>query len=801
MDFFNSSGWTFVVGLLILGLFTWYFATEYERRKRYLGTALSLVVLGFGLQCLLPVKETITLGLDLKGGVSFLLQLAPQEQQSQEGAQGEQEIYENEVTASMLDQAVAVIEKRVNHLGGTEPLIVPSGKDRILVQIPGLSDEKIAEARVNLQKVAKLEFKMVFPQSDQRISEIEAGTNIIPPGYRIEESVERAEAPAAPGEKAPEPKVERLLVKQRADLSGDRVASAFARYGPQGWEISLEFDGKGASQFGELTRQNVGNRLAIILDGKVMSAPVIRDAIYGGTAQITGTFTEEEARNLSSVLENPLRNPVKILDERLVSATLGTDSVQSGFFAGIVGLVGTLLTVLVYYRFPGIIANLALILNLVLLLAAMALFKFTLTLPGIAGIILSIGMAVDANVLIYERLREELDAGKSLKTAIASAYEKAFSAILDSNITTLITAAILFWQASGAVKGFAVTLIAGLLASMFSAILFTRVLFNWGTSMGWLKRVTMLDLMPKRKFNFVGMGRKALLISLLLVLGTVGYLAIDGARHLGVDFRGGDMVTIKARQMITEEEARAALASAGLSDFTVQIARSSEGEYLAIRSGQGTAGKIQETLLSKFTGADFSAPSVESVGPVVGRELAIKSGIALLLGMVGILVYVTARFEFSFAVGAIIALLHDVIITIGLFALFGREISMVFVGAILTIAGYSINDTIVVFDRIREGLLGSRRESVAATMNEAINLTLSRTILTGGTTLLSVLVLMFFGGPVLADFAIAILIGIIVGTYSSIFVASPLVLWWSRLTGRSVKEEVIETRTMLEKKA
>ncbi len=787
MDFLNNPTFIFFIGLTILILFAWYFATETPLRKRNLGTVLTLILVAFAVQNLIPLDKSIRLGLDLRGGTSFLLQLSPQTLESKISGAGPTR---EEITKSMLDQAVAVIEQRVNRYGVSEPLIAPAGKDRIMVQIPGLDVAQIEEAKETLQRVAKLEFKLVFPDSSRRLAEIEAGSNIIPPGYRVEEYFERRLSNAS-GEGPAE--TERLLVKQRADMSGDRVKAAFARYGAQGWEIALEFDSKGASQFAELTRQNVGNRLAIVLDGKVMSAPVIQDAIYGGNAQITGSFTEEEARNLASVLENPLQTPVKIIDQRTVSASLGEDSVRSGFIAGIIGLAVTLIAMMIYYRIPGVIANLALILNLFLLMGSMALFGFTLTLPGIAGIILSVGMAVDANVLIYERLREEIAVGKSLKAALESAYDKAFSAIFDSNVTTLITAIILFWQAVGAVKGFAVTLTAGIAASMFSALLFTRVAFRWGTDTGIIKHLSMLDLMPKKRFNFIGLGAKASLLSVAVMLICITVFIWRGEKNFGVDFRGGDLLMLAAKQPVSEEQARQAIKEAGLGEPMIQIARSAENEYLSVRAGFGEGTKIEKALKAAFPEAGFVEGSIESVGPIVGQELMTKSLIALGLGMIAILIYVTMRFEFSFALGAILAVLHDVIITIGVYSILGRELSMVFVGAILTIAGYSINDTIVVFDRIREGLIGTRRGTVASIMNEAINQTLSRTILTGGTTLLAVFVLIFLGGPVLADFALTILIGVLVGTYSSVFIAAPIVLWWSKIRGRSIRMEVIES--------
>src|SRR6266581_2159511 len=429
-----TPAFTFFIGLFLLILFGWYFATDFGLRKRILATALAVMLVAFSLVTIYPPQKKIALGLDIQGGTSFLIRLM----------QGDKPI-----TKTNLEQAVEVIRKRVDYFGGGEPVISPVGADRILVQIPGLDPAKIMEARTQLSRVAKLEFRLVYPDNGERLRAIDAGTEVIPPEYRIESyKMQQSE-----GKK---PIEERLLVKKKADLGGDRVTASNAYYGNEGWTVQLKFDGEGAKKFGQITEQYKGHRFAIVLDGVIQSAPVIRDAIYGGDAIITGKFGEQEARGLASVLENPLQTPVSIEEERSVSPTLGMDSIRASILAGLVGLVITLVCVLIYYRLPGLVANLALIINLVLLLGAFKLVPggVVLTLPGIAGIILTIGLAVDANVLIYERLREEMALGKSLKVALNTAYEKAFSSIFDANVTTLITAAILFWKATGPVKGF-----------------------------------------------------------------------------------------------------------------------------------------------------------------------------------------------------------------------------------------------------------------------------------------------------------------------------------------------------------
>jgi SecD/SecF fusion protein len=760
---------TFCFGLLLLVLFGWYFASDLPSRKRWLGLVLSVLLAAFCIQQITPPDKKIRLGLDLQGGTSFLIRLIPQTERG--------------ITPDLLDQAVEVIRKRVDQYGVSEPVITPQGKDRILVQIAGLDTQQIEEAKSQLQRVAKLEFAIADEGGPGRVDRIQRGEEVMDPSFVLKTY--------RPGKDKTEST--QILVKRRAAMTGEYVTRAFAYYDQQGYGVSLELNSEGAKIFDEVARQNKGRQMAIILDGEVISAPVLQSDHFGGRAQITGKFDDKEARDLASALENPLRVPVQIEETRSVSPTLGADSIRSGVMAGVCGLILVMFATLIYYRFAGLIAVIGLLLNILLLLGAMAMFNFTLTLPGIAGIILTIGMAVDANVLIYERLREEMAAGKSLATALAGAYDKAFSAIFDANATTLITAIILFWQATGSVKGFAVTLTLGIIASMFSALLFTRTGFRWMVDNFGLAKITMLDLVPKRTFDFLGKRWLALVISLVFIGGSVAIFAIRGEKNFGIDFRGGDLLIVDSSKPITIAEARNALNDPAV---VIQFEREGTKQMLTFRSTEGTSDAILAKLRAVFPDSGIVAFGQDTVGPQIGLEFAKSSLIALGLGMLGILFYVTLRFEFSFALGALVALLHDVIITVGIFSLIGGELSLVMVGAILTIAGYSINDTIVVFDRIREGLKNGEGGTVQALMNTSINETLSRTILTGGTTLLSVGALYFFGGAVLRDFSFAILIGIIVGTYSSIYIAAPVVLWASKLRGKSVRREVLETEAL-----
>src|SRR5438477_329842 len=668
-----SPALTFFAGLGLLVLFGWYFATDVGLRKRLLATTLVMLLVAFSIATIWPPKEKIQLGLDIQGGTSFLIRLM--------GA-------DKEVNKGMLDQAVEVIRKRVDVFGVSEPVISPVGNDRILVQIPGLDTAKIQEVREQLSRVAKLEFRLVFPDNGERLR-----------------------------------------------------------------------------------------------------------AIDGGDAIITGKFEEKEARGLASVLENPLQTPVSIEEERSVSPTLGMDSIRASVMAGLMGLAVTLVCVLIYYRLPGLVANLALIVNLVLLIGALTMFRFVLTLPGIAGIILTIGLSVDASVLIYDRLREEMALGKSLKVALDTAYEKAFSSIFDANVTTLITAVILFWKATGPVKGFAISLTLGILASLFTALIVGRNALGWLVGAGKVNKMSILHLISSQNINFLGKGFLACMCSLALILAGATSFYIKGEKNFGVDFRGGDLVTLSSPATIDIGQVRDALKPIGLADASIQESAQGGKNYITVRSPLNTSDKVEKQIIQAMPSAGFKVERSERVGALVGGELAKSSLVALGLGILGVLIFVTLRFELSFAVGAIVALFHDVIITVGVFSLLGRELTLTMVGAVLTIAGYSINDTIVVYDRIREGLASGRRGSIEEIMNSSINQTLSRTILTSTVTLIPILCLFFFGGAVLRDFSLAIIVGVVVGTYSSIFIASPIVLWWTRARGgreSALRREVTE---------
>lgn len=456
---------TFLTGLGLLALFFWYFATDFERKKRNIGTVIVAAIGIFSLLSVVPNEKwgdvitgkasltdshNLKGGIDLIGGSSFTLRVQPGKDENGDPVS---------VNPTAVQQAIETVEKRLNAFGTADLLIVAQGQDRILVQMPGVSPQEASDVRKTLEKVARLELKTVNPDSRSIVSQMEQDPeNTFEPGYDLKE-LETEDDDGVMG-------IEKILVNKRYDLDGSYVVHAQELYGPYEGKLSVKLNSEGASKMFQLTsKMNHGvDRLAIVLDGKVLSAPVVQSSL-GANFEISGMKNASEARALAAALLNPLKNPLLVEEERTVSATLGKETVKQGITAGIAGLALTLVFVLLYYRFAGLIALFGLVLNILILFGAMAMFGFTFTLPGIAGIILTIGVAVDANVLVYERLREELAAGKTVKTAIGAAYEKAFSAIFDANITTLLTALILFWRASGTVKGFAVTLTIGILAT------------------------------------------------------------------------------------------------------------------------------------------------------------------------------------------------------------------------------------------------------------------------------------------------------------------------------------------------
>ena len=702
----------------------------------------------------------IKLGLDLRGGTSFLMGMDTST------------LATNADRGQALSQAVEVLRRRVDKLGVAEPLIQPEGEDRILVQLPGISESEKENARRQLQQAAFLEFRLVHPRSQELLAK----------GQPVAGYVTMTEIAQRESKKAPQT----YLVEKKPRMTGDRIKQA-------GWyrdpmsnkpQISFRLDSQGTKEFGDLTRAHQGELLAIILDGNLYSAPVIKQPIETGEGVISGEFTAQEAADLANTLENPLQAPVKILEERSVDPSLGNDAIRSGITASIVGVIAVAAFMAIYYMIGGMVANFAVVLNVLICMGFMCALETTLTLPGIAGIVLTIGMAVDANVLIFERIREELAAGKSMRGALMAGYDRAFSTILDSHVTTLIASIILIFMGTGPVRGFGVTLTIGVALSMFTALVVTRLIFDWMLETGKLTNLKMLHLVRGSNIDFMKYAKPAFAASWLLIIIGIGYGIYRGSDIKGVDFAGGDTLTLRfdSAHKIDSDKLREAITKANIGEAQIQYQKelSTGTENLRVTSKYETGEKVEEALKGAFPEAKFVRLGLDKVGPLVGEEIERTAVWSALLAMFGILIYVAFRYEFSFAVGAIVAIIHDILMTLGIYFLTGHQLSAPMIAAILTIIGFSINDTIVIFDRIREDLKIGVKGSFKDLINKALNQTLSRTIITSGTVLLATLSLYIFGGGAIEDFAFTFLVGVITGTYSSIYIASALVLWWHR---------------------
>jgi SecD/SecF fusion protein len=748
--------------LAFIGFFVWYLAADNSRARRAAGLGAilsSLLTCGIALY---PISHTIQLGLDLRGGTEFLLQV-----------QGNPD-------KRALDEASSVIRKRLDAFGTAEISIQPEGNDRLRIQIPGLEGARVAVVRNQLSQVAKLEFHLVPVNASEILEQATANGGKVPFQYALQYEVLPMVERDATGKE-----VHSLQVVDRdVAMSGKHVTRAYRSFSQIGDSIvNMDFDDVGRRQFADITGANVGHQFAIVLDGVVRSAPSIRSAIPDGHCFIEGAnMTAVECDELASVLQNPLENPVKMLSESSVDASLGQDSIRTGWHAGVIALVLVVSFMVIYYRISGLIAVLALTVNLVLLLGLLAQFHFTLTLPGIAGIVLTIGMAVDANVLIYERIRDELALGKPARAAIDLGFEKAFSAIFDSNTTTLIPAAVLAYFGTGPLRGFAVTLVLGIVANLFAALVVSRNAFDWILSRNEKPNLRMMQFIKSPRFDFLRLRFAGLGLSLIIII--IGAIAVGarGSQLLGVDFKGGDAVTMTYQNPVEVGNLREALSKNNLRDVMLQPATLSKTLMLQTEQGQGE--RAVQILQQNFPQAGFNAGSVSNIGGQVGSEMSRKAITALLAGLLGILIYAAIRFEWSYAAAAAIGQLHDVLIALSVMAALGSELTLPLVGALLTIAGYSINDKIVVFDRIREGARLREKGTFYEVINRSLNLTLARTILTGSTCLLATGALIVFGGPVIHDFSLTMFIGILSGIYSSHFISPGLAWWLGRGSGK-----------------
>ncbi|MBR6470950.1 MAG: protein translocase subunit SecD [Victivallales bacterium] len=716
------------------------------------------------------------LGLDLQGGTEFVI--------SFDGTK----VPENQPAQIVRDQILEILRNRLDKTGVTEPEIKGISDTDISIRMPSIDEADKTGIRSTIKDTAKLEFYLVSNNNAELVQSYTADPNFTPPGdvIRAEITDERN------GEETTEVI---FLERQPTAVRGEDVAEARATQDQYGqWSVALRFNERGAAAFGEVTGANVHRRLAIMLDDTVYSAPRINDAITGGNAEITGSFSYEEALRLAGVISSGnLPVSIEISSEFGTEPSLGADSVRSGLFAGLLGLAVVFVFMVIYYRFCGVVADLALLVNTVLVLGTMALTKATITLPGIAGMVLTIGMAVDANILIFERIREELAAGKSLPNAIKEGYAHAFWAIFDSNLTTLLTCFFLYKYGSGTVQGFAVTLAFGIVSSMFTALFMTHAIFDLFTYNGWLKKISMmrLNFLADTNINFFKWMKPAFCLSAALVLvGIFGSIFKSGA-VMGIDFAGGTQITYNCDG--TEPDVAAVREflnrDKGYDDVKVGYKRGQSGAKeleIVVPSSLKLKEDVNEfsaALDERFPECKISQNSIYQVGPSVGSKFRKDSLVSALLSFIAIIIYLAFRFEFRYGIAAVAAVIHDVIVSAGIFIVFfGGQISLTVIAALMTIIGYSLNDTIVIFDRVRE--MQERRKDVTyrELMNLAINNTLSRTILTTITTLFVVVSLLIFGGGAIGDFALVMFFGLISGTYSTIFIATAIVAHWHKHT-------------------
>ena len=587
----------------------------------------------------------------------------------------------------------------------------------------------------------------------------------------------------------------------KSAMEGDAVTDAneaFGQYSSTA-EVSMQMNAEGAKQWKRLTADNIGKSVAIVLDGYVYSYPTVQAEIAGGRSSITGNFTLNEAKDLANILKSgKLPAPARIIEEAIVGPSLGEEAINAGMSSFIFALLLVLAYMIFYYSGAGIVSNIALVANVFFIFGVLSSLGAVLTLPGIAGIILTIGMSVDANVLIYERIREELRSGKGLSLAISDGYKSAYSSIIDANVTTLLTGIILYTFGTGPIKGFATTLVIGILTSLFAAIFITRLVISARLAKG--KTITFANKITDGAFkniniDFIGKRKRFYILSSAIILIGVGSLVTKGLNY-GVDFVGGRTYVVRFDETVNNEDLRASLSAVfvdadGL-NYTPQVKTFGNDNQVKIttsfmiESNEITTDKIVESKLSEglaTTGLQYEVMSSQKVGPTIADDIKDAAVWSVFFSLLVIFLYILVRFrKWQFSLGAVAAVFHDVLIVLSIFSIFygvlpfSLEIDQAFIAALLTIIGYSLNDTVVVFDRVREFMNNNTKKGVHELINGALNSTLSRTINTSLTTFFVLLIIFIFGGEVIRGFMFALMVGVVVGTYSSLFVASPIML-------------------------
>ncbi|GAA0963102.1 protein translocase subunit SecD [Kribbella koreensis] len=707
------------------------------------------------------------LGLDLRGGTQIVLE-----------ASDSPTVKANKETT---DKSLEVLRRRIDALGVSEPSVSRQGEKRIIVELPGVQDPR--EAAKVIGKTAQLTFHEVLDIVETKPAKPAAGEVYLP-------------SDNGPG----------FLRLAKPAMTGEKISGADGLLDPQqvaqGWFVQMNFKDDGGKIWANITGKaacepvNTPKRqVAIVLDNEVISAPQVDPSggsqlcnigIGGGTSTITGSFTEEEAKDLAALIEGgSLPVPVKVIDQRVVGPSLGKDAIQASALAGLIGVALTALFITVVYRLVGLMAVFGLIAYAGLSYSALTLMGATLTLPGLAGFVLAIGMAVDANVLVFERAREDYIGGRTdgLRRSLRSGFDNALSAIADSNVTTLLAAGLLFFLAAGPVRGFGVTLSIGVIASMLSALVITRVLAEFVVSRKFiLDRPAVSGIaghgrvrtwLEEKKPPLMKHSRRWLVITAIAIIVSVAGVGIRGL-NLGIEFTGGRLLEVSTAQQISPDQARVAVAEAGYPNAIIQ---SSGTDDITVRTGtisDDEAEKIRGAISE--IGGGTTLIRNESIGPSLGSELRDKALIALGVALLAQLAYLAIRFRWTYGAGAVLALLQNVAVVVGVFAWTGKPVDGIFLAAMLTIIGYTVNDSVVVFDRIRETRNARSTENLGPVVDTAIINVLPRTINTGISTLFILTALLFLGGDSLGDFALALLLGILVGTYSSNLTAAPLLV-------------------------
>lgn len=662
------------------------------------------------------------------------------------------------LTKDAVEHSLKVVRQRLNESGLVDPTITKQGSDGILVQLPGVDDPSYI--RTLLGTTAKMTFHWAANAETSGVIKAQGMTE-----------------------------GEVYTLEERVALEGQHIKDANLVFSQENGQpvVSFELDKEGARLFGEMTTNNIGRSLAIVLDDKVITAPVIRSVIAGGRGEISGSFSVAEANELALLLRaGALPAPLNVIEERTVGPDLGSDSISMGITTGVIGAILVLVFMLAIYGSWGLIASLSLTLNIGLIFGVLSVLGATLTLPGIAGIILSIGMAVDANILINERIREETRRGKRALIALDAGFRRAYSTILDSNITSLIAISLLFMFGSGPVRGFAVAMAIGLITSMFTSISFTRLLMEWRVkrmpkqSLLSISGIKSLDRLSNSKIDFMRGRFVGITVSAILSLAAIGLFFQPGLKY-GIDFSGGTVMEVQAPDT-NVEQLRKALQDKGFTQAAIQ--EFGDNDYYLVRlpmegAEQVASGKVVESIKTTVTeiSADASFPRVEMVGPKVSGDFRDATILAIVFAGFGMLAYLWIRFEYHFALAATLTIALDLTKTIGFFVLAGVEFNLTAVAALLALIGYSVNDKVVVFDRVRENLRLTPDKPMLELLNESITSTLTRTVFTSVTTFLALIPMAVAGGSAVASFALPMLFGIVIGTSSSVFIAAPIVFW------------------------